>query len=77
MLQTHWIMGPPYILPNGRRFPLLRLLDPVTGRWYLTGEERKALIAEKDEALTEQAALLAQYIQRFGPLDTDARPPRA
>ncbi len=56
---------------------MLRLLDPVPGRWYLTGEERKALIAEKDEALTEQAALLAQYIQRFGPLDTDALPPRA
>lgn len=77
VLQTRWIMGPPYILPNGRRFPLLRLLDPVTGRWYLTGEERKASIAEKDEALTEQAALLTQYTQRFGPLDTDALPPRA
>ena len=69
VLQTHWTVGPPYTVLDGRQFPLLRLLDPATNGWYLTSEERKALIAE-------QAALLAQYKQRFGPLDIEGPPRR-
>lgn len=44
VLQTHWTVGPPYIMPDGRQFLLLRLLDPATNRWHLTREEQKALI---------------------------------
>ena len=69
VLQTHWTVGPPYTVLDGRQFPLLRLLAPATNRWYLTREEQKSLIVE-------QEPLLAQYRQRFESLDTEAQPSR-
>ena len=83
MLDTRWVLGDEQRTSKNETFTLTRLCRPGTMTWYPTIAEKNAasarkdealaerdkILVEKNEALAEQAALLAQYVQRFGPLE--------
>ena len=82
MLGTRWALGDEQRTSKNETFTLMRLCRPGTMTWYPTAEknaasarkgealtEKDKALAEKDEALAEQSALLAQYVQRFDPLE--------
>ena len=46
VLQTHWTVGPLYIMPDGRQLPWQASVAKAMNRWYFTREEQKTSIVE-------------------------------
>lgn len=72
---TRWALGDAQRTSKRETFTRMRLCRPGATVWYPMIAEKDAALTRKDETLTEQAALLVQYVQRFGPLEADTPAP--
>ena len=77
VLQTGWVVGTRYRLPDGRRFPLMRLLCPDTGRHYPLHEETEAKWQKAEFTLQETKAALHETQDKLAVSESDVSRLRA
>ena len=58
VLQAGWSVGERYTLPDGRRFPLMRLICPDTGGHYPIHEETEAKLQKTESTLQKTESTL-------------------
>lgn len=71
VLQSGWSVGARYTLPDGRRFPLMRLICSDTGRHYPLHEETEAKLQKAEFTLQETKAALHETQDKLAVSEAD------
>ena len=77
VLQAGWSVGARYTLPDGRRFPLMRLIGNDTGRRYPLHEETEAKLRKAEFTLQETKAALHETQDKLAASESDVSRLRA
>lgn len=77
VLQAGWSVGALYTLPDGRRFPLMRLICPDTGGHYPIHEETDAKLQKTESTLQETKVALHETQDQLAASESDVSRLRA
>lgn len=70
VLRSEWELGE-IQYREGYSYPLVRLVNPITGQWYPTLEEQGRIVATQAEVLATQSREIAILRRRLGLTDAD------
>ena len=65
VLEAEWGIGPP-LYDGVDRYAPIRLLDPVTNKWYPLPKEQRLMIDAQAVQLDKQKAYIAELERRLG-----------